>query len=849
MKKVRSILALLLAAAMVLSLAACGNKNNTSTTKPTDSASQVTPGGDDPGTPASEPKTYTMRTYTSALGTNWNPHAWETNADNSILSYISTPFVDLQIENSEEGLYQWIYEMATSVTDVTKDHQDDLTKYAVNLPAGANASDVTEGYVFDIALNKNAKWEDGTPINADSYIYSMKAMLDPAMQNYRANNYWSGESAVAGAKAYYYGGTTSKLDNYEGGSLVYDGLDKLVKGADGQYTTPEGGKVYIAVNAILTWLQGETLKTYVDYYGAAAFGMDTWEQLIGAADEDGFIPLTDENYAAFVPVTTTVADWGETEADVPAYWYYEKTFDKVDYSTVGCYKVDDYTIRYVNENKIDRNYFLTSLTSNWLVNEKLYESLKSEKDGLMTTTYGTSKETSISYGPYKISSMQTGKQIVFVQNENWYGFTKQADGSLISMTSSENFLVDGKDIQQYKTTSVIIDVMDDNTAKQVFLKGNLSSWAPTAEELVNYSTSDQLYKQDETYTMRFFFNTDLDALKTMDSSKGNQNSVVLSNYNFRKAMSLAIDRAEFVTATPGYKPACFILNGLYYYNVYDDPSSIYRDSDEAMQAICDLYGVEYGEGKAYATLKDAYKSINGYNLTLAKEYMTKACQELVDAGLYTKGEDIKIRIGWAKGAIESADQAQVALINKQINAALEGTGFGKITFEAIGNLEDRYKAVPGGEFAIGYGAWGGAAFYPFTMFQVYCDPDYTSIHEAACWDPATETLTINVNGEDDTMTWQKWSSTMSGTGKYADADFKTKLSILASLEKNYLEKYYCIPLCGTTACEMLSYQVKYYTDDYNIMYGFGGLRLMDFNYDDKAWEKAVADQGGVLSYE
>ena len=135
------------------------------------------------------------------------------------------------------------------------------------------------------------------------------------------------------------------------------------------------------------------------------------------------------------------------------------------------------------------------------------------------------------------------------------------------------------------------------------------------------------------------------------------------------------------------------------------------------------------------------------------------------------------------------------------------------------------------------------------MFQVYCDPDYTSIHEAACWDPATETLTINVNGEDDTMTWQKWSSTMSGTGKYADADFKTKLSILASLEKNYLEKYYCIPLCGTTACEMLSYQVKYYTDDYNIMYGFGGLRLMDFNYDDKAWEKAVADQGGVLSYE
>ena len=845
MKKAKRILSLLLAAMMVVSLAACGKKNNT-TANPTDSVSQVTPGEEQ----KTEPKTYTYRGYSSTLGSNWNPHTWENSADSSILGYISTPFVDLQVDNSEEGLYQWVYEMATSVTDVTKDHQDDLTRFAVNLPAGTKASDVTEGFIFDIALNKNAKWEDGTPINADSYIYSMKALLDPAMQNYRANNYWSGESAVAGAKNYYYQGTTATLDNFDGSSFAYAGLADLTKGADGVYCTPEGGKVYIALNVPLNWTSGDTLKDYVDYFGEKYFALDTWEQLLALMDaETGLVPLTDESYQLFVPVTTTVEAWSESEEDVPGYWNYEKTFDKVDYSTVGCYKVDDYTIRYVNENRIDRNYFLTSLTSNWLVNEKLYESLKEEKDGLLTTTYCTSKETSMSYGPYKISSLQTGKQIVFVQNENWYGFTKQADGSLISMTSSENFKVDGKDIQQYKTTSVIIDVMDDNTAKQVFLKGNLSSWAPTAEELVNYSTSDQLYKQDETYTMRFFFNTDVDALKTMDSSKGNQNSVVLSNYNFRKAMSLAIDRAEFVTATPGYKPACFILNGLYYYNVYDDPSSIYRDSDEAMQAICDLYGVEYGEGKAYATLKDAYKSINGYNLTLAKEYMTKACQELVDAGLYTKGEDIKIRIGWAKGAIESADQAQVAILNKQLNAALEGTGFGKITLEAIGNLEDRYKAVPDGEFAIGYGAWGGAAFYPFTMFQVYCDPSYTSIHERACWSPDQETLTLTVNGQEETMTWQQWSKVMAGSEKYAGADFKTKLGILANLEENYLKKYYCIPICGTTICEMLSYQVKYYTEDYNIMYGFGGLRLMDFNYDDAAWEKAVADQGGTISYE
>ena len=37
------------------------------------------------------------------------------------------------------------------------------------------------------------------------------------------------------------------------------------------------------------------------------------------------------------------------------------------------------------------------------------------------------------------------------------------------------------------------------------------------------------------------------------------------------------------------------MNDLYFYDVYNDPNSRYRDTDEAMQAICDLYGVKYGE--------------------------------------------------------------------------------------------------------------------------------------------------------------------------------------------------------------------------------------------------------------
>ena len=39
------------------------------------------------------------------------------------------------------------------------------------------------------------------------------------------------------------------------------------------------------------------------------------------------------------------------------------------------------------------------------------------------------------------------------------------------------------------------------------------------------------------------------------------------------------------------------------------------------------------------------------------------------------------------------------------------------------------------------------------------------------------------------------------------------------------------------------------TLNYNIMYGFGGTRLMTYNYSDIEWADYVASQGGTLSYE
>ena len=827
---------------------------------------------------------YTYKGYSTALGTNWNPHTWETNADSGILSYLTMPFCSMEALDTEKGYYQWVFEMAESITDVTASHQADLKKYGVTLPEGAESvSDVTSGFVFEFKLNKDAKWENGDPITSEDYIESMKRLLSSKYRNYRANLYVSGESAVAGGAAYF----NSEAPIYEG---VFDWDTGEVAQAETYYFALnvgwsgnssysfkwmyDNGYIYddyqVEVDA-----DGNPVKdangdpVYVlDQDGnkiQTAFGATYYEALTELVNPYGYIELNEETTPMVEEMAVQfLAAFGIPAEAAPGYFgsfYYQITGigEKVEYDAVGCYAVDEYTFIYVCQNQIDFNYFLTSCTDTWLVYTPLYDELTKKDGTLYVTTYGTSKDTTMSYGIYKMQTYEDQKQIVYVQNENWYGWTTDEDGNLVSYTDCVNaldmetgtyspFKVDGKVQQQYITTKIVVDVMDEEVAKQKFLKGELSEWSPSSEELSQYATSDRLVAVDETYTMSFFFNCDELTLKNLDKVGNNKNSVVLSNANFRKAFSLAVDRSDFVTVTQGWTPAYSLMNHLYHYDFFNDPTSSYRASEPAMKAIVSLYGVKYGEGELYKTLEEAYASITGYNLTEAKKLMKQAHDELVAAGLYTSGEDITIQIGWAKGALQADDNAQVDKMNQYINAAVAGSGFGKITFEAVGNINDRYADTANGLYAIGYGAWGGAALYPFRNFQVYFDPDEYDINEAGCWDPATEELTLTVDGKEVTMTWQDWSNCMISGGKFANVDNSVKLEITAALEQKFLERYYRIPLAVTTSCSILSYQMDYYTDTYNLAYGFGGMRLMSYSYTDAEWADYVASQGGTLNY-
>ena len=284
MHKITKILALVLALVMVLScFAACGKKDPTDPTKGSDPTNPTN------GSTVKGPATYTDKGYTTALGINWNPHTWETDPDSTIMSYLETPLATMSIKDSENGIYQWVFKAATSVTDVTKLHKEDLTKYNVSLPEGVTVEDVEKGYVWEIKLNPNMKWENGEKINADTYIYSMKALLDPAMRNYRANLYYSGESAVAGAYKY-----------FNSGAPIYN----VMVPAYGENDTPDysydleagiaAGKVFLQAGATgATFYPGMSISAIINDYNPGA--KDVLKAITDEANPYGATPVTSKN--------------------------------------------------------------------------------------------------------------------------------------------------------------------------------------------------------------------------------------------------------------------------------------------------------------------------------------------------------------------------------------------------------------------------------------------------------------------------------------------------------------------------------------------------------------------------
>ncbi len=768
--------------------------------------------------------TYTYTTYFQASPLNWNPHAWQMSNEDDLMTYIEAPLVDLTI--GEDGsTFAWTYELATAVTDITADFAD---KEKWGIPA-----DATERRVFQVDLREGAVWADGTPINADTYVYSMKALLDPAMKNYRSNNYITGEAALKNAGGYF--------NNDKVGQNIY----APVYNGTGYEEVADADMLFNVAESV-GFFGAPMGDYYTEAYMANFKDADGNDLYAKYKDQEGYLPLTEELKKDLLTIAANFGDARE-EAYKEFCFYVSGQYEEVAWEDVGLVKTGDYQFLYISETSVSLFNVLTSFTSNWIVYEPLYEAGKKVEEGLVATDYATSVETYMSSGPYKLVSFEKDKQIVLERNENWFGY---------SSPSHEG---------QYMATGVKIEIISEhNTALQLFNQGKLDIVELTSEDLAVYRMSDYLRKTDETYTFRWIFATSLESLKALeDEANDGGNKRVLSYDDFRKAISLSMDRSTFVAqASAGFKPAYYLLNYLYYTDIENDPNSQYRKTKEAKEAVLNLYGITYGEGTPYATIDDAFNAVTGYDVEEARALFQSVYEQAIADGNYTDGQPVNITAMVSAAAAATADDIkQQDLLNQFVAEATKGTGFeGKITFTFQTGSSTRYDDVAGGKVEMIRGAWGGAAFYPFSTIRVYADSAYmgglAKIHESNGWDPTKELVSVTYdfdkNGEAETVekSFEAWAQTINGDGEYAGDEFvDVKLAVLSQVETGILQAYQCIPWGTSTVCDLYSQRLEWATLDFNIMYSYGGVRLLKFNMSDAEWADYVASQGGILSYE
>lgn len=862
----KKILALLLALVMAVAVfAGCQTP-----AEPSEATAAPAASGDPSGeaTDAPEADTYTYQDSVSVMATNWNPHTYQTSDDAYPVDTadIRIGLYDL-IFNDElhpvEGKepftgYVVLPEMAASLpVDVTEQVKAEHPEFGI-------PEDMTSGYAYTIDLNPDACWEDGTPINADTYVYSMQKLLDPKLLNYRAVDYYGQNFSIAGAEEYANAGRTVDLDNYAMSGYT---LEDLTLGEDGQYVSPEGSPMFVGVNFDLSWTaqSGGTLQELVEGYGDQYFNMERWEELVALADENGLAPLTEDSYAMLVSLISTDA-WMEDESNAPCYFVERKTYPEVDYSTVGLYKSGDYQITLVLDKALAGFNLYYSLTSNWIVKEDLYESCLTSSTGadgveVWSSTYNTSVETTSSYGPYKLVEFQTDKFMRYEKNENWYGWT---DGKHEYVDPN-----DGQTYPMYQTTAIECEVVEEAaTRKLMFLRGELMGYGLGSEDFDTYRSSEYCYATPAETIFFLILNGYLEAIQSREAAadfdKTQYDLETMTVLEFRKAVALTYDKDLFAaTVSPARSGAYGIIGNAYVWDV--DTGALYRDTDQAKQALCNAYSVDVSE---YASLDEAAASITGYDPEQAKVFYGEAFTKALEAGYITDEDgdgisDQTVRIEYCISVDNDFMTQTIDYLNEKMAEVTAGTPFeGKVQFVKSAPYGNEWSdRIREGLSDTVLGGWQGSALNPFSLTDQYVNPSY--MYDANWFDATTVdmTLELTVDGEarSITMNLREWSDALNGatvtaedgnTYNFGDgmADPQDRLTILAAIETQILGTYNYLPMLQDGSMALLSQQVYYVVEEYNPILGRGGIQYLRYNYDDAEWAAYVAENGGELTY-
>ena len=878
-------------------------------------------------------KEYTYYTYLTTKPSTWNTHDWETSDESYVTSFTEMGFYDVILDETKSN-YKFVTEMARefpvkiSSSDLK---ENEIDEYSENYFNGQN---IPENQIFDIKLNKNATWEDGTPITAKDYVDSLERQLSPKYVNFRADSFYSSNLVVANAEKYYKSGrsTLEPLYNYidnnydyiddkykeSAGTTYYLNLQKNAPIAAEKFTDGKSVTLSELFNqSIITNNNeskeaarriSESVKYFLFKYGPQDWktksdNHEDWAKAESPADvkdamTDYDIALSEyskENKPIKVRKNLgdngnggyNYSDW-KNEKELVIYkrldlvndiniilknafgktikdkserlmlYGYIKNDEFDDFNKVGIKDVGDNTIRLILGKSIKLLDLKFSLTSNWLVKTDLYDKLSSKSGSKWSTDYASKKvENYKAYGPYRLVKYEEGKSFVIEKNDKWYGYT------------------DGQHEGQFQMTRVKTTIVEDHsTAVGMFEKGELDDLTLDSNDMSKYGNSRRSQTVYESYTQKISFNSDRSKLTNRQSN--GINKVILANDDFRKGLSLSLNRTDFASkTTAGSKAFTGLLNDLYLTDV--QIGEMYTSTKQGVGVYDDVYG-KLGGDPYSADYKEEKlsKDAQGYNLQQATYFVEKAITTEIEANRLKLNDKIELEIqvydnsstttinmtNFIRDSFKTVIANAVAKYNeKQTDDAKKAS----ISFDLkVTKNEDYYNAAKSGNYDMIFSIWGGAAINPYGLMQVYCDTDFESTCEYGFkGNQKTVNLEIDFgNGNKETRSIYEWYTKLNGDLAEMDIDelvssrdsvdedekeliaqyneqHSKRVTVLAKLEAAILKRFEAIPLVARGSTSLYSLKVKYATNKYVNLVGYGGIRFMTFNYSDKAWNEFI----------
>ena len=782
-------------------------------------------------------KNYTYRTWTTVSPSNWNELSYQDANDTDLISYFNSSFFSFDYKFDEAGNivpgeYTIKYMAAAGLEDVTAEYKD-----AWNL-----AGD--RGYAFKITLRDDLKWENGDPIKAADFVYTMQEQLNPLFQHYRADSYYAGSVNIVGAKDYAKQGQSGWFAADAAYTTYSEDLDSLIIFALGPTSDTQVAQAsFRAAFGFPASYDAAATAAYLatNYLGGSAFTTDVAAQMEGKTlAEIKADPTMKAAWEALI-------GWWQTEPDEELDFFITNfTFPDTPWEKVGLLATGDYELVVLMTTPLELLDEEGNLTYHCaydfsglpLVHKETYEKCKVapvEGSTLWTSTYNSSKETTMSWGAFKLESFQSGKEYVVVRNTNWFGYHLEENAGL------------------YLTDKIVCETLEEwNTAWLKFQAGEIEGISMDVSIASEYKGSSRAYFTPSDFIQSAQLQSSKEGLEARESD--GINKTILTYTEFRKAMSLAIDRADYAFKCTTSSLAGFgIFNSMHYYDVAN--GGVYRNTDEAKKVLCETYAVDYTK---FESLDAAVASITGYNLEEAKKLVDAAYEKALADGEISATDKVVLTFGTS--ADSESTRRHYDYLSNAWTEMCKGTALeGRIEFEFNASFGAQWaNDFRSGGYDICLGGWSGAAWNPGYFLLAYLSPDYMY---STAWDTSSHMMTFTMkgvgeNGSDitDTMSLLEWYDCLNGQNncKYDFSESALKeeqrLQLIAALEAQVLQMYYTVPMLNQFSASLLSYKVDYISYEYNTFMGYGGLKYMKYNYTDEEWDAELEKYNNQLDY-